>query len=127
MKERPLTDEEVINEKVLETFILRKNIHVNAGDNKTEEAVVLTKNQLTEILKAERQKREEMMRAERMRHTMELDAISIKSIDDFVLWADHRKDLNSNKLSDASGSISGSISFPNLTPDDLNSDKKLDK
>ena len=28
---------------------------------------------------------EEMMRAERTRHTMELDAISIKSIGDFVL------------------------------------------
>lgn len=44
------TTHPTVEEAVLTAFILRKNIHVNAGENKTEEAVVLTKSQLTELL-----------------------------------------------------------------------------
>lgn len=53
---------------------------------------------LTQTLKAERQKREEVADAAEARekqlrtvHTMELDAVSCMSIEDFVVWRDHRK------------------------------------
>lgn len=46
-----------------------------------------------DIRKQTIEEREDIIKQLKMIHSMDLDAISCKSLEDFMIWSEHRKDL----------------------------------